>query len=84
MESLGVQQNFIYLFLFLPVLLQHTELLAREAAMGSLRRRIMDTFGGCVTLITSISQHLPFQTVCIQEQRAAKYLFRRIKTQKQL
>lgn len=43
------------------LLLPFFERLAREAAEGSLRRRITDTFGGCVALITSISQHLPFK-----------------------
>lgn len=58
--------------------------LAREASKGFLQRWIMDTFGGYVALIPSISQHLPFQTVSIQEQWAAKHLILCIKTQKQL
>lgn len=85
MESLGILQNLYLFFLFiLPFLLQHTEHLAREASKGFLQRWIMDTFGGYVALIPSISQHLPFQTVSMQEQWAAKRIILFIKTQKQL
>lgn len=57
----GDSAEFVFIFsLYFAFLLQHTEHLAQEASKGSLQRRIMDTFGGYVALIPSISQHLPF------------------------